>query len=697
MPYLSWQEGPKLRRLWLEGPKVLGSDPQRCTLVSPKGGPAVQAILQPEGIHWRFRPLDGAIVHLSGELVPVAGHLLADGDKLGLGSWELGFSLRFPGLDQERFFESPGSLPLPSGAAAAAPLKWVAGLAQGLEQGLLAEEDPSILSKRLLEETCSFLSAHTGLHIRQPRGEAWKIVERVGAAVQDAEPAHSLVEHALRDHTNLLSNDPRVDPRSDSSRPSSPGAGPMLVAPLLLEETRDQGGVESAFVLFRKSGAPGFSPSDLSLLRTAVDLAALAQRLSLVHRRLLSHAELESQLLHVRREIERQDERQGYLLASISHAINRAKILLRRLDIPSAEVIGTQLSAMAHLVEVGQSTDPGLAPPPGNTYTLTQSQTMLIEQWNPLAEGLGLTWDTESPPEGQIWIGGGPVLVALHSLLDPVLLGMPMGSSIPLRWKQESGQWAMDIFLPSNLGRVSPDAWSRGMLASAGVDWRWSDAGLSLICRESQGPSMETQERPMLGLVTEDLGLVTLFQGAADAGELGLFPLEEEPPNPPLPYFEIVVVDARGVRDGVECVRSYRAHPSFATTPILVVRARELDGPELLAAGATDWLADALRWESLHHRLQSLRSHRELQKKGRASERLETVRQMAGTLKHEINNPLAVISLQNELLQRKYPDEPKLAKIAEQVQRIQALMQVLQKMREPGDEEYPGGTNIMKL
>ena len=70
---------------------------------------------------------------------------------------------------------------------------------------------------------------------------------------------------------------------------------------------------------------------------------------------------------------------------------------------------------------------------------------------------------------------------------------------------------------------------------------------------------------------------------------------------------------------------------------------------------------------------------------------------MAGTLKHEINNPLAVISLQTELLQRKFPDEPKLGKIADQVQRIQAVRQVLQQRREPGDEDYPGGTNILKL
>jgi signal transduction histidine kinase len=78
-------------------------------------------------------------------------------------------------------------------------------------------------------------------------------------------------------------------------------------------------------------------------------------------------------------------------------------------------------------------------------------------------------------------------------------------------------------------------------------------------------------------------------------------------------------------------------------------------------------------------------------------ERLDSLRQMAGTLKHEINNPLAVISMQVELLIRKYPEEPKLAKVMEMVERIRVLVQVLQKMRESTTEEYPGGDSILKL
>jgi len=80
-----------------------------------------------------------------------------------------------------------------------------------------------------------------------------------------------------------------------------------------------------------------------------------------------------------------------------------------------------------------------------------------------------------------------------------------------------------------------------------------------------------------------------------------------------------------------------------------------------------------------------------------ATERLESLRQLAGTLKHEINNPLAVISMQVEMLQRKYPEEARLAKIGEMADRIKVLLQGLQQMRETPTEGYADGSSILKL
>ena len=80
-----------------------------------------------------------------------------------------------------------------------------------------------------------------------------------------------------------------------------------------------------------------------------------------------------------------------------------------------------------------------------------------------------------------------------------------------------------------------------------------------------------------------------------------------------------------------------------------------------------------------------------------ATERLESFRQLAGTLKHEINNPLTVISMQVEMLQRKYPEEARLAKIGEMADRIKVLLQGLQQMRETPTEGYADGSSILKL
>jgi hypothetical protein len=695
MPYLSWQDGPQLRRERLEGARLLGSDPARATLLGPEAAPPVVAMAQPEGGHWRLRPMDGAVVRREGAMVPSEGILLDDGDLLSAGSWEFRFSETFPGLDRDRFWETAKPIPLPSGMAAVAALRWTAGQAQRLEQALLVQEDPSAISHRLIEEARSFLAAETGAFILLNGGAPLRVLHQAGPAFPLEGPSAALALHAMRDGVSLLSNDPARDPR----RSAAPGSasGPLLVAPLDPEEQGQEESPLAAFVVVRALGAPAFDPSDLGLLRSAADLAALAHRLSLVHRRFLTQAGLESQVLHLQKELERQDERHGRMLAALGGAILRGQALARKLEGPEAKALSLHFATLKSLVDLGQSTDPGLPPPAGRARKLSDIQAEFLDSWAPLAESLALRFEESLAPEASAWIGGGPVIEALHSLVDPLLLQLDPGTTIPLRWRQEPGHHSLELLLPSNAGRVIPDAWSRDALASAGLDWRWADGCLSLIFHVLQQPPEEAPARPLLGLVTEDLALSSLFQGVGDAGDLGLFPLEEAPPAAPLPAFEVVVLDAKGVYDPLACLRAYRAHPSFATTPMLVVRAREMDGPELLSAGATDWMAGPLRWQSLHHRLQSLRRHRELQRKGRAAERLDTVRQMAGTLKHEINNPLAVISLQTELLQRKFPDEPKLGKIAEQVQRIQGLMQVLQKMREPGDEDYPGGTNILKL
>jgi hypothetical protein len=243
----------------------------------------------------------------------------------------------------------------------------------------------------------------------------------------------------------------------------------------------------------------------------------------------------------------------------------------------------------------------------------------------------------------------------------------------------------------------TPDPWTIRALQESGIRWHWNDQSLALDFPKNLDHAPDSLMLPLLGLVTEEMELVGLFESVAQSEDLALHLLEMEPPRAPTHPFRYLVIDAKGTKDPVACVDAYRRHASFTTVPILVVRARDDQFPQLLAAGTTDCLPEGFRWETLHHRLQVLKGHDELQRKARAAERLDSLRQMAGTLKHEINNPLAVISMQIELLARKYPDEVKLQKIMEMVERIRVLVQVLQKMREASTEDYPGGASILKL
>lgn len=157
------------------------------------------------------------------------------------------------------------------------------------------------------------------------------------------------------------------------------------------------------------------------------------------------------------------------------------------------------------------------------------------------------------------------------------------------------------------------------------------------------------------GAVPETPGWGPLLCAALteEGGQAGAIYLERKPGAPPIGRIDLATLQA------------------FARRGSLVLRQARLRHALLLA--------DQQKGEAL------------------AAERLESLRQLAGTLKHEINNPLAVIFMQVEMLQRKYPEEARLAKIGEMADRIRDLVQVLQKMREAPTEGYADGSSILKL
>ncbi len=699
MPYLSWTEGTQLIRHALRETCILGRDPLTCTLAHPSQPELSREhaqINRYSGIWW-VRDLDSSNgTFLNGlPLNHPHGNALQEGDELRLGGWTLRFTEGFPGLDGTTFIERVGDLfqeVKPEPAQAMALVRGIELLHRSTEK-LLREMDPESMVKGLLDESLHLLGGDRGfLVMKQPEG-TWRTAYRVGDVQEGIGLSRSVLDYVDREGTAVLSNQPLGDPRFGGFSLVELHRGSLMCAPLGADEE-----IQGALYLDRESEGRPFSRFDLALFQAFVRQGSLALRQAMLHRRALSQAELHGELLRLRHERQRELDQHGQLLAAIAVPIRRLRSWSEGLSGTSGMAIQQQLSQLCELLEHGQQSD--LAEEgatAGHPWRLEQIQEEVIRRWGPLTHIRGSLLAIEDAPRGSAWVGTGPVLTALSGLVEPVLMQLGTGSSVAGRWDSDRGCHLLRLAFPAGLHSPVPDPWTLRVLREAGIRWAWGDQTLSILLPEGPDTQPEEPNRPLLGLVTDELTLLGLFQTVAEVSDVWLFPLEEEPPLPPLPRFRFLVVDAKGVQDPEACILAYRHHPSFSTTPILVVRCTEEDTPRLMQAGATDWLAEGFRWEALHHRLQVLRGHTELQQRALAAERLDSFRKMAGTLKHEINNPLAIILMQVEMLQRKYPEEVKLGKIGEMVERIRGLVQVLQKMREASTEDYADGSSILKL
>jgi GAF domain-containing protein len=612
-----------------------------------------------------------------------------------MGGWRVTFTEGFPGLDGSMFAERVGDLfheVRPEPAQAMVLIRGIELLQRSTEK-LLQQVDSDAMVRGLLDESLRLLHGDRGFLVMKQKEGGWRTAHRVGDVQEGIGLSRSVLDYVAQERTAVLSNRPLVDPRFGGMSLVELHRGSLLCAPM-----EDEGEIHGALYLDRESEGRPFSRFDLSVFQAFVRLGSMALRQSMLNRRALSQAEQQGELLRLRTECQREVDRHGQLLAALAAPLRRVESWAGDLPESAGEAIRDQLEQLTGLLEHGGRE--GLAedaPMAGHPLPIATLQEDLIRRWGSLLNLRKARLCVAEAPSAFIWMTGGPLMLALAGLVEPMLMQLAAGATLSTRWDQERGFRILRLNLPAGLHGPMPDPWTQRMLQDAGARWHWADQALALFLPEGPDAMPEEPTRPLLGLISEELNLLGLFQTVAEAGDLWLHPLEQEPPPPPLPKFRFLVIDAMGAKDLEGCIRAYRHHPSFATTPILVVRCTEDETPRLIEAGATDWLAQGFRWEALHHRLQVLRGHTALQQRALAAERLESFRQMAGTLKHEINNPLAIISMQVEMLQRKYPEEVKLAKIGEMVDRIRALVQVLQKMRETPTEDYADGSSILRL
>jgi len=566
-------------------------------------------------------------------------------------------------------------------------------LLQRATEKLLRQVDADGMVKGLLDESLRLLHGDRGFLVMKTDQGGWRTAHRVGEVQEGIGLSRSVLDYVAREHTAVLSNSPLADPRFGGMSLIELHRGSLLCAPM-----EDDGDIHGALYLDRESEGRPFTRFDLAVFQAFVRLGSMALRQAMLNRRALSQAEQQGELLRLRTGFQREADRHGELLAAMAVPIRRVQSWAEELPDAAGAAIRAQLDQLTTMLDSGSRENlHDHTPLAGHPLTLAALQEELVSRWESLLNLRRSKLCVAEVPSASIWMSGGPLVVALSGLVEPMLMQLAPGAVVSTRWDQERSFRILRLSLPPGLHAPIPDPWTQRILQDAGVRWHWADQTLDLFLPEGPDAMPEEPARPLLGLVSEELDLLGLFQIVAEAGNLWLHPLEQEPPPPPVPKFRFLVVDARGTKDLEGCIRAYRHHPSFATTPILVVRSTEEDTPRLIEAGATDWLAEGFRWEALHHRLQVLRGHTELQQRALAAERLDSFRQMAGTLKHEINNPLAIISMQVEMLQRKYPEEIKLGKIGEMVDRIRALVQVLQKMRETPTEDYADGSSILKL
>lgn len=700
MPYLSWREQGGLKRHRLEDSCVLGRDLEACALAFPaqEGLSRRHAEVLPTGQGgWWIRDLGSKNgTCLNGlPLNGVLGNALEDGDELCLGDLCLVFTEGFPGLDGALFAERVGGLfeevrPEPAQALV---------LVQGLDllhrstETLLQEGTASGMLRSLLNGALALFQGDRGFVMLRRQDGSWQTAHRVGDVVEHTGLSRSVLAYVAREATSVLSNAPLEDPRFGGESLLELHRGALLCAPLVYD-----GEVQGVVYLDRFGEGRPFSRFDLALFQAFVRQGAVAYRNAQLARQALGQAEVQGELLRLRSLNERLTEHTGQVLAGMESCLRWILSYAERAQGDHAEGLRHQVQRLQHLVASGfQESRLEVHLEPAGAATLEAFQRQLEGPWQSLVRIRGAVLAMSEPLQGSIWVAGNLASQAVMGLVEPMFLGLASGQEVQGEWADEAGTWVLRLTFPAGLHGPAPDTWTSDGLAKSGILWRWSEQVLSLVFHRGLEAALEQPPLPLLGLVTEELELMGLFQSVAEAGQLGLFPLEETPPMPPLPAFRYLVVDAGGVEDAIACIEAYRHHPAFATVPILVVRAPEDLAPALVAAGATDWLPTGFRWETLHHRLQVLKGHDELQRKALAAERLDTFKKMAGTLKHEINNPLAIISMQVELLERKYPEEPKLAKIGEMVERIRGLVQVLQKMREMPVEGYADGSSILKI
>jgi DNA-binding response OmpR family regulator len=157
--------------------------------------------------------------------------------------------------------------------------------------------------------------------------------------------------------------------------------------------------------------------------------------------------------------------------------------------------------------------------------------------------------------------------------------------------------------------------------------------------------------------------------------------------------------------DGSELCRRIKQDSELRYTYVIILTAKEGSEAKLQGfdSGADDYLVKPFQFDELLARVRVGFRIRSLQEELAVLQHQLAIVELARTMGHEINNPLAILKGYLELAEihlKKNPDETlqrQLALIKSAADKIQLVVERLQHIRKPANTEYIRGMNMVDL
>jgi len=156
--------------------------------------------------------------------------------------------------------------------------------------------------------------------------------------------------------------------------------------------------------------------------------------------------------------------------------------------------------------------------------------------------------------------------------------------------------------------------------------------------------------------------------------------------------------------DGYEVCQQIRSDERIRDLPIILLTAKKDVESKVrgLDIGANDYVTKPFDRQEILARIRSLLTIEDLKRKLVSAERLAAVGSMVVTLNHEINNPLAAIAGNAELLEMTLKDAPrdvreKLRVIQDQCMRIKDILIRIRNLKEANPKAYLQDTDMIDL